>query len=318
MIMKRSFLKLMMVVAALITVCSSLSAQDKLIPGEGDVEVFYDSGNQFGVWHPASREFELTAARKSGTRAGEHYVFTFKDDGSVVSDLGTVVGTVKESGQMSHTQGGLTNVVVSTDYILHKLVEIGNIYDSGNVYIYDTRVYYCSAPMDKKVLCFVAVCAKFDDAQLAQFKKARDTRSQQAAAKAPKPTVGRNATKLEIVGSEVKACDAKGVWIGSAKQESGGRIYIYSAKGTAPVGSLHDGYIDFRGFSNYLTYSYTETTNTYTFNDEKRLPVVDVEHNSGSREYEVRDRATRKLLARFPDSIDARFGAMLIYGFFDK
>ena len=316
--MTRFYLQLMTAATALITLCFSLSAQEKLIPGEGDVEVFYDSGNQFGVWHPASREFELTAVRKSGSRAGKHYVFTFKDDGSVVSDLGAVVGSVSKSGQMSHTQGGLTNVSVSTRYILYKRAEIGQINDLGAVYVYGKRAYYCSAPMDKNVLCFVAICAKFDDDLLAQYKKARDTRSQQATTKTPKPTGGRNATKLEIVGSDVKACDAKGVWIGSAKMESDGRISIYSAKSTVPVGVLSDGHIEFRGFTNYLSYSYTETTDTYTFNSEKGLPIVDVEHNSGSRSYEVRDRASRKLINTFPDTIDGRFGAMLIFGFFDK
>ena len=232
--------------------------------------------------------------------------------------MGAVVGSVSKAGQMSHTQGGLTNVSVSTRYILYKRAEIGQINDLGAVYVYGKRAYYCSAPMDKNVLCFVAICSKFDDDLLAHLKKARDNRVQQEAAKAPRPTVGRNATKLDIVGDEVKACDAKGVWIGSARKESDGRIRIYSAKSTAPVGSLSNGHIDFRGFTNYLSYSYTETTNTYTFNNEKGLPVVDVEHNSGSRLYEVRDHASRKLLNTFPDTIDGRFGAMLIFGFFDK
>lgn len=316
--MTRFYLRLMTAATALITLCFSLSAQEKLVPGEGDIEVFYDSGNQFGVWHPGSREFELTSVRRTGERAGQHYVFTFKDDGTVVTDMGVVVGSVSKSGQMSHTQGGLTNVSVSTRYILYKRAEIGQINDLGAVYVYGKRAYYCSAPMDKNVLCFVAVCSKFDDDLLAQYKKARDNRGQQASANTPKPTVGRSAIKLEILGDEVKACDAKGVWIGSAKKESGDRITVYTAKSTGPVGSLSNGYIDFRGFSNYLTYSYTETTGTYTFNNEKGLPIVDVEHNSGSRNYEVRDRATRKLLGTFPDTIDGRFGALLIYGFFDK
>ena len=316
--MTRFLLKLMTVAATLITFCFSLSAQDKLVPGEGDVEVFNANGGQFGVWHPDTRVFELTYVRKTGSHAGQHVTFTFKDDGNVFFDTGSVAGTMAASGSMT-APNGLKDIQVSTRYIMQKLSEIGTVNDRCDIYIYGQKAYYCSAPMDKNALVFAAVCASLNDQDLANYKKARDNRAKQDAAKAPRPTVGRNAAKLEILGDEVKACDAKGVWIGSAKKESDGRIYLYTAKSTGSVGCIqNDGYIDFRGFSNYLRYSYSEQQETYFFTDEKGMNVVRVEHNSGSRNYEVRDEKTRNVLATFPDTIDGRFGAMLIYGFFDK
>ena len=268
--------------AALITVGFSLSAQDKLVPGKGDVEVFYANGEQFGVWHPDTRVFELTYMRKTGDYAGQHVTFTFKDDGNVYFDIGTVAGTMSASGSMSATSSSaLKNIQVSTRYILYKLTEIGQINDRCDVYIYGQKAYYCSAPMDKNALCFAAVCASLSDKDLTNYKNARNKKSQEAAAKAPKPTVGQSAAKIEV--------------------------------------SINDnGYIDFRGFMNYLTYSRNETMDTIQFNDEKRLPVVRVEHNNGSRNYEVKIESNGKLIGTFPDSIDPRFGAVFVYGFFDK
>ena len=317
--MTRFYLRLMTAATALITLCFSLSAQEKVVPGKGDIEVTDFKGVQLGVWRPDTRVFVFAQLHKTGDRAGQHLSYSFRDDGQIYTDTGSHIGTISESGTMSClADGWLKDIRVSTFYILRKGTEIGQISDLGIVTIYGQKTFRSSAPMDKNVLCFVTVCSLYTEENLAALKKASDNRAQQEAANRPKPTVGRNATKLEIVGGEVKACDAKGVWIGSAKKESDGRIYIYTAKSTGPVGCLNNGYIDFRGFSNYLTYSYTETTDTYTFNSEKGLPIVDVEHNSGSRNYEVRDRATRKLIGTFPDTIDARFGALLIFGFFDK
>ncbi len=318
--MTRFFLRLMTAAAALITVGFSLSAQDKLVPGKGDVEVFYANGEQFGVWHPDTRVFELTYMRKTGDYAGQHVTFTFKDDGNVYFDIGTVAGTMSASGSMSATSSSaLKNIQVSTRYILYKLTEIGQINDRCDVYIYGQKAYYCSAPMDKNALCFAAVCASLSDKDLTNYKNARNKKSQEAAAKAPKPTVGQSAAKIEVSINEVEAYNAAGRKIGSAKKESDGKIYIYTVQNTGSVGCIDDnGYIDFRGFMNYLTYSRNETMDTIQFNDEKRLPVVRVEHNNGSRNYEVKIESNGKLIGTFPDSIDPRFGAVFVYGFFDK
>ena len=126
-------------------------------------------------------------------------------------------------------------------------------------------------------------------------------------------TPGRAAKSIQGSNSSVTAY-VGGTQVGTART-SGSDIYVYTKGSTGSTGIIHSSTIDFRGTTN--RYRFSKVGDGLNFYGANGGPVGSVTHNKTMNRYEVRREGTSSSIAEFPDSMDPRYAALLLYKFFD-
>ena len=137
------------------------------------IEVLYGSDNQLvGTFYPSRNEFELVTIHKDGPNEGKHITYTFKEDGAIMGDDGNQKGEIKGDIVSS---GNVYNMEVKSDgKVMWEGEELGEIYDDGNVRLFNSAIARTSAPMDRKILAFCVYGVLYKADKLRELRKEKD------------------------------------------------------------------------------------------------------------------------------------------------
>ena len=205
------------------------------------IEVLYGSDNTLvGTYYPKRKEFELVTIHKDGPNEGKHITYTFQDDGAIMGDDGSQKGEIKGDIVSS---GNVYNMEVKSDgKVMWEGEELGEIYEDGNVRLFNSAIARTSAPMDRKVLAFCVYGVLYKADKLRELRKNKDsavtiTRTE---VKTSGSSSSSNETILYKGGSIVGKLRADGtVYVGGSNKgqiRPNGSIYV----GGSNVGTLRD------------------------------------------------------------------------------
>lgn len=210
------------------------------------IEVLYGMDNTLvGTYYPSRKEFELVTVHKDGPNEGKHITYTFQDDGAIMGDDGKQKGEIKDNIVSS---GNVYNMEVKSDgKVMWEGEELGEIYEDGNVRLFNSAIARTSAPMDRKVLAFCVYGVLYKADKLRELRKNKDDALGGYTMKrtvVTTPSGGGSSSSNETIlykgGSIVGKLRADGtVYVGGSNKgqiRPNGSIYV----GGSNVGTLRD------------------------------------------------------------------------------
>lgn len=207
------------------------------------IEVLYGSDNTLvGTYYPKRQEFELVTIHKDGPNEGKHITYTFQDDGAIMGDDGSQKGEIK--GDMV-SSGNVYNMEVKSDgKVMWEGEELGEIYEDGNVRLFNSAIARTSAPMDRKILAFCVYGVLYKADKLRELRKNKDSSVTITRTVVTTPSGGGSSSSNETIlykgGSIIGKLRADGtVFVGGSNKgqiRPNGSIYV----GGSNVGTLRD------------------------------------------------------------------------------
>ena len=141
----------------------------KADPKEGDVTLYYTSGNRLGIWHPKTRTLDRFVKTPDEKWTYETYVFN--SNGSVDFSTGNHAGELKSDGSMSSTKTRGIKFNASTSEVTHNGDFVGKVGDDGSVYMFNEKMIYGDKAFDKDVECFVLFNTIASDDLINEYKE---------------------------------------------------------------------------------------------------------------------------------------------------
>ena len=137
------------------------------------IEVLFGMDNKLiGTYYPSRKEFELVTVHKDGPNEGKHITYTFKDDGAIMGDDGNQKGEIK--GDIVSSGNVYNMEVKSNGKVMWENEELGEIYEDGNVRLFNSAIARTSAPMDRKILAFCVYGVLYKADKLRELRKNKD------------------------------------------------------------------------------------------------------------------------------------------------
>lgn len=204
------------------------------------IPLYYASGNPMGEWNPETRQY--TQIGKVDNEYKRAHVYTFQNDGSVVTENGQRIGEILSDGTMNTAQTQGIKYNSQTGEVTRNGEWYGKIGDDNGMYLFNDKMGWSQTTMDKQIQAFVLFNLIATNEMLTEFKQKYDEkvkfnqemRQQQIAnAKADAAASrsgGAGAVKLWKGGSSVGEIRANNeIWINGSNRgriESNGDIRV--------------------------------------------------------------------------------------------
>ena len=152
------------------TVNGAVQSETAAVAG---IDVWYGSNNtKIATYFPKRKQLELVTIHKDGPNQGKPITYTFQNDGAIMGDDGNQKGEIK--GDMV-SSGNVYNMEVKSDgKVMWDGDELGEIYEDGNVRLFNSAIARTSAPMDRKVLAFAVYGVLYKTDKLRELRKEKD------------------------------------------------------------------------------------------------------------------------------------------------
>ena len=194
---------------------------------EGDVTLYYTSGNKLGIWHPKTRTLDRFVKTPDEQWTTETYVFN--SDGSVNFSSGNYAGELNTDGSMSSTKTKGIKFNPSNNEVTHNGDWVGKVGDDGDVYMFNEKMIYADKAFDKDVECFVLFNTIASDDLINKYKEKykdimkqnQEQRERQLKDLKAAQKMNTGGSKLWKGGSVVGELRSNGeVWIGGSRRGS--------------------------------------------------------------------------------------------------
>lgn len=178
---------------------------------EGDVTLYYASGNRLGVWHPQTRTLDRFVKDNNDEWTTQKYIF--KDDGTVVFDDGQQAGEMLSDGTMNSGKTRGIKFNPSTSEVTHNGEWVGKVGDDGSVYMFNDKMIYAEKAIDKDIECYALFNTIASDDLLNKYKEKY------------KEIVKRNEEQHQRHVAAVKAAQNNNSGSGACKLWKGGSVF---------------------------------------------------------------------------------------------